>query len=36
MDIPGLPLLLKPDAILTATAETANFLTVTTSSLQLG
>ena len=36
MDIPGLPLLLKPTAVLTATAETANFLTVTTASLLLG
>ena len=35
-DIPGLPLILKPSAKLTATAETANCLTVTTSGLMLG
>jgi hypothetical protein len=35
-DIPGLPLILKPSAKLTATAETANFLTVTVSSYFLG
>ena len=35
-DIPGLPLFLKPGGVLTATAETANFLTVTTSSYFLG
>lgn len=35
-DIPGLPLILKAGAILAATAETANFLTVTTSSYFLG
>lgn len=35
-DIPGLPLFLKPGGILAATAETANFLTVTASTLMLG
>jgi hypothetical protein len=35
-DIPGLPLILNPGGILAATAETANFLTVTTSSVMLG
>lgn len=35
-DIPGLPLLLNPGGILAATAETANFLTVTTSSVMMG
>jgi hypothetical protein len=35
-DIPGLPLVLNPGGILAATAETANFLTVTTSSVMLG
>lgn len=35
-DIPGLPLILKPSALLAATAETANCLTVTTSSYFLG
>lgn len=35
-DIPGLPLILNPGGILAATAETANFLTVTTSSVMMG
>jgi hypothetical protein len=35
-DIPGLPLFLNPGGILAATAETADFLTVTASTLMLG
>lgn len=35
-DIPGLPLILKAGAKLYGTAETANFLTVTTASYFLG
>lgn len=35
-DIPGLPLILNPGGILAATAETADFLTVTTSSVMMG
>ncbi len=35
-DMPGLPLVINPGGILAATAETANFLTVTASTVMMG